>query len=125
MITLVLVFATFILVILGANSLIKAPTSALLPQWFSDFSIDLIFTLIIIGLFWLIAYYTGIARFYLHGVLLGAGNFATTVLLVYYDVQFGWPIALAGLIITVIGASVLMKFLQEYPIPSEESLDGR
>ncbi len=124
-ITLGLVFATFILVIFGANSLIKAPTLEHLPQWFSDFSIDLVFALITIGLFCLIAYYTGVARFYLHGVLLGAGNFATAVLHANYNVQFGWPIALAGLIIALIGASVLKKFLQEHPIPSEESPDGR
>jgi len=124
-VTLVLVFATIALVILGANSLIKEPTSEMLPQWFSDFYIDLIFVLIMVGIFCLIAYYTGTARFYLHGVLLGAGNFATTVLHVNFNVQFGWPIALAGLIIAAIGAFVLMKFLQEHPLSNEEVLDGR
>ena len=92
-ITLGLVFATFILVIFGANSLIKTPASELLPQWFSDFSIDLIFALITIGFFCLIAYFTVAACFYLYGVL--------------------------------IGASVLMKFLQEHPFPSKEIPDGR
>jgi len=123
--TLGLVFVTFVLVVLGANSLIKNPTWEQLPQWLSDFSIDLIFALVITGVFCLIAYYTGISRFYLHGVLIGAGNFATTVLLVNYDIQFGWPIALAGLIIAVIGASVFMKFLHEHPLASEEIPDGR
>jgi len=124
-VTWALVLATFTLLILSANSLIREPTWEQLPQWLSDFDIDLIFALITIGIFSLIGYYTGIARFYLHGVLLGAGNFATTVLLFYNDVQFGWPIALAGLIIALIGASVLMKFLQERPLPSEEIPDGR
>jgi hypothetical protein len=58
-------------------------------------------------------------------VLLGAGNFAATVLLVYNDIQFGWPTALAGLVIAAIGASVLMKFLQQHPLPAEEGLDGQ
>ena len=105
--------------------MIGEPTWKRLPQWFSDFDIDLVFTLIMIGFFCLIAYYTGVARFYLHGVLIGIGNFASTVLLVYNDIQFGWPLALAGLIVAAIGASVLMKFLQKYPLPTEEVSDAR
>lgn len=124
-ITWALVLATFAVLILSANSLIREPTWKRLPQWLSDFDIDLIFALITIGIFSLIGYYSGVARFYLHGVLLGVGNFATTVLRGYYDLQFGWPIALAGLIITLIGAFVLMNFLQAHPLPSEEALDGR
>ena len=120
-----LVLATFVLVILGANSLLNEPTWERLPQWFSDFDIDLVFALIIIGIFGLIAYFTGIARFYLHGVLLGVGNFATTVLHRYSDIQFGWPIALAGLIIAAIGVVVLVKFIRNYPLPSAEVTDGR
>ena len=124
-ITWTLVLATFTLLILIANSLIREPTWEQLPQWFSDFDVDMIFALITIGFFCLIGYYTGVARFYFYGVLLGVGNFATTVLLVYHDVQFGWPVALAGLIITLMGASVLMKFLQAHPRTSEEVANGR
>ena len=120
-----LVVATLVLLILSANSLIREPTWKQLPSWFSEFDIDLIFALVTIGFFSLIAYSTGVTRFYLHGVLLGVGNFATTVLRAYNKIQFGWPIALAGLVIAVIGASVLAKFLQEYPLPTEEVSDGR
>jgi len=125
LITLGLVLATLVLLILSAKSLINELTWEHFPQWFSEFDIDLIFALVIIGLFSLIAYSTGVTRFYLHGVLLGAGNFATTVLRTYNKIQFGWPIALAGLVIAVIGVSVLAKFLQEYPLPTEEASDGR
>jgi len=123
-ITWALVLATFILLVLSANSLIREPTWEQLPQWLSDFDVDLIFALIMIGFFCLIGYFTGVARFYLYGVLLGVGNFATTVLLVYHDIQFGWPIALAGLIITLMGTSVLLKFLQAHPLPDEEVTNG-
>lgn len=118
--TIGLVLATFVLLILGANALISEPTWENLPQWFSDFDVDLIFALITVGFFSLIAYTTGVARFYLHGVLIGVGNFATTVLHFYNDVKFGWPIALAGLIITATGVAVLIKFLQEHTLPAEE-----
>ena len=119
-----LVFATLTLAILGANSLLKEPTWEFLPQWLSDFDVDLVFALIMVGIFWVIAYSTGTNRFYLHGVLLGTGNFATTVLLAYNKIRFGWPIALAGLIIAGIGVSVLVRFLQEHPLQTEETPDG-
>ena len=120
LITIGLVLATFALMILGTYSLLNEPTWERLPQWFSDFDVDLIFALIIVGIFCLIAYSTGIARFYLHGLLLGIGNFATTVLKSYYDVQFGWPLALAGLSVAGIGILALFKFTREYPLPAEE-----
>ena len=125
LITWALVLATFVLLILSANAIIREPNWERLPQWFSDFDVDLIFALITIAIFCLIGYFTGVARFYLYGVLLGVGNFATTVLLVYQDLLFGWPIALAGLIIALMGAAVLLKFLQTHPLPSEEVANGR
>jgi hypothetical protein len=124
LITIGLVLATFVLMILGTYSLLNEPTWERLPQWFSDFDVDLIFALIIVGIFCLIAYFTGIARFYLHGLLLGIGNFATTVLKGYYDVQFGWPLALTALIIAGIGILALFKFIREYPLPAEEVVNG-
>jgi hypothetical protein len=125
MITWALVLATFALLILSVNSIIREPTWEQLPQWFSDFDVDLIFALITIAIFCLIGYFTGVARFYLYGVLLGIGNFATTVLLIYHDLLFGWPIALAGLMVALMGAAVLVRFLQTHPLPSEEVANGR
>jgi hypothetical protein len=119
-----LVLATFALLILGANSLLNEPTWKRLPQWFSDFDVDLLFALLIAAFFSLIAYNTGVTRFYFYGILLGVSNFITTVLLVYNDVKFGWPVALAGLIITAVGVSVLIRFLQDYMVSSEETLDA-
>jgi hypothetical protein len=125
LITWTIVLATLILLILSANSIIREPTWEGLPQWFSDFDIDLIFALIMIGIFCLIGYFTGVARFCLYGVLLGVSNFATTVLRAYHDLLFGWPVALAGLIITLMGVYVLIKFLLSYPSPNAEAPNGR
>jgi hypothetical protein len=119
-----LVLATFALLILGANSLLSEPTWERLPQWFSDFGVDLLFALLIAAFFSLIAYTTGARRFYFYGLLLGVSNFMTTVLSVYNEVKFGWPVALAGLIITAVGVSVLIRFLQDYSVSSEETVDG-
>ena len=125
LITIGLVLATFALMILGAHSLLNEPTWERLPQWFSDFDVDLIFALIIVGIFCVIAYSTGMPRFYLHGVLLGGGNFITTVLRAYSETQFGWPIILAALIVVLIGVSALVKFIRDYPLPAEEVADDR
>jgi hypothetical protein len=115
-----LVLATFAVLILSANRLLPQPTWENLPRWFTDFNIDLVFSLVIVAFFFMIAYAMSLPRFYLHGLLLGVGNFATTVLLVYKDTQFGWPVAVAGGIIAVIGVFVLFRFLQSYPLPEME-----
>lgn len=124
-ITWALVLATFALLILSANSLFREPTWEQFPQWLNDFDVDLIFAMLTVAIFCLIGYFTGVARFYLYGVLLGVGNFTTTVLKVYHDILFGWPIALAGLIIALAGAAVLLKFLQTHPQLSKEVAHGR
>jgi hypothetical protein len=125
LIVLALVVATLTLMILGANALIQDPVWKQLPQWISDYSIDLLFAGITIGIFSLAAYSTGVARFYLHGFLLGVGNFATTVLRAYQGIKFGWPLALAGLMIAGIGTFVLARFLKKHSLPKEEIHDGR
>jgi len=115
-----LVLVTFSVLILSANRLLNEPTWEKLPQWFTDFDIDLVFALVTFTFFAVIAYTVGLPRFYLHGVLLGFGNFVGTVLLVSNDVKFQWPIALAGCIIAVIGVSALIQFLQSYALPAKE-----
>jgi hypothetical protein len=116
-----LVLATFAVLILSANRLITEPTWENLPRWFTDFDLDLVFALVIFAFFAMIAYSMGLPRFYLHGLLLAVGNFTSTVLLVYNEVQFGWPLALAGGIIAIIGAAVLFRFLQQHPLPEMEA----
>jgi hypothetical protein len=116
-----LVLMTLIVWILSANRLLNEPTWDKLPKWFTDFDVDLVFALVIVATFALIAYTVSLPRFYLHGLLLGVGNFSGTVLQVYNDVKFQWPIALAGSIIAVIGIIALIRFLQTYPQPKMEA----
>ena len=113
--TWVLVLATFVLMILGAMQLLQTPSWEPLPQWFNGFAVDLLFALLLVVFFGLAAYATGITRFYLYGLLLGVGNFLTVVLRFYNDLQFGWPLFLAGLIVAILGVMVLIRFLYRYP----------
>jgi len=114
-----LVILTFSLIILGSKQLIKEPVWSTFPKWVADLYIDLFFTLIILGIFCLIAYVIDQPRFYLYGLLLGAGNCISTVLLVYHQVSFQWPTALAGLVISAIGIYILTKFIRLHPIVRE------
>ena len=120
-----LVLATFALMILGTKQFLREPAWERLAQWFGDFGLDVLFALLIVAFFSLIAYTTGMKRFYFYGGLLGISNLTTTVILIDNDRKFGWPLALSGLIIAVVGIAVLVRFLQDYPVPPEETLDDR
>ena len=114
-----LVIFTFILMILGSNQLIKGSAWGNLPKWAADFGIDFVFALIILGIFSVIAYLIGAPRFYGYGLLLGAGNFISTVLHAYHNASFQWPTALAGLVIATSGIYILTKFIRTYPLAKE------
>ena len=90
-------------------------------SWLQGFGPDLFFALLIFALFAAIAYLMELPRFYLHGLLLGAGNFAGAVL---QGEKFTWPLALAGGLIALIGAFVLTQFLQQHPQPAEADHAG-
>jgi hypothetical protein len=119
-ITLALVLATFALWIFGAGDQLQEPTWQYLPQWVSDFDVDLLFVFIIIAFFSLIAYAMRVPRYYLYGVLMGVGNFISTVLLMYREVKFQYPMLIAGTLILIVGAVVLSGFIRAYPLPQEE-----
>jgi hypothetical protein len=124
LITWALVIATFAIMILSAGHLLNEPTWKALPQWVSDFDVDMVFALVIIATFSLAAYTMGLPRFYLYGFLLGVSNFTSTVLHVYEGVLFQWPVALAAGIIIASGIMVLLKFRRKYPLPREAQNDG-
>jgi hypothetical protein len=122
--TWVLVLATFAFLILGTMQLIHTPTWEQFPQWVNEFVVDLLFALLLLVLFGLAAYTTGITRFYFYGLLLGVGNFLTVMLRAYTDFQFGWPLFLAGLIVAASGGLVLIRFLNTHPDSPEEIIHG-
>jgi hypothetical protein len=120
-ITWVLVAATFALLILGKLGLINEPVWRRLPNWVSDLDVDIFFALIIVGLFAVIAHSYGIARLYLYGWLMGIGMLVSTALFLYQGSQFQYPLAIAGVIVLTIGVVVLVRFLRDYPLPSQEA----
>jgi len=123
-ITWALVIITFGFLILTAKNWITEPAWEGLPRWLTDFDVDLVFALVITAVFVWAGYTLGLPRFYLHGVLLGAGNFISTVLHVYQGVDFQWPLAIGSVIIIAIGGTVLSKFLRAYPINPEEAVNA-
>jgi hypothetical protein len=111
-----LVLATCVTWLLGAKNLFPEPTWEKLPQWVSDFDVDFIFALIIVACFSLAASAIGVRRLHLYGILFGFGSFISTVLLVYQDLKFQYPLLVAGLIVVAMGTIVLMRFLRDYPL---------
>jgi len=116
-----LVLATFTTWLLGSKKIFREPTWEKLPQWVSDFDIDLIFALIIVACFSLAASAIGVRRLHLYGILFGVGSFISTVLLVSYDIKFQYVLFAAGLIVVTIGILLWSRFLQDHPLPIKEA----
>ena len=114
-----LVLVTLLLVVVASQGLLKESGWNNLPKWVRDFDVDLIFAIVIIILFSAIAYQLDLPRFYLYGILLGVGNFSSTVMLVYHGKLFQWPLAIAGGIILLSGISVFIRFNEKCPRPKE------
>jgi hypothetical protein len=123
-VTILMVVGTLILMVLAAGGLVNDPAWSVLPGWLEDFDLDMVFALVIIAIFSWVAYTLGLPRFYLHGFLMGAGNFVSTVLKASRGVLFAWPTFLAGMIIAVIGLLVLAQFIRKYPLPADPRMDS-
>jgi len=81
------------------------------PDWLGQYGFEILVSLIVLLIMWGIAYSLGLRRYYLYGILLAAGfpiQAATSV----YE---GLPWLVAGGIILVIGAFLLIRFLKQYP----------
>lgn len=107
--------------ILLTTGIVTAPVWAGAPQWLNDFSVDIFFTVLIIGFFSVFAYVVGIARLHLYGWLLGIGHLASNMLGYYRGQTFHWPMFAAGAIMIVIGAVLFARFLRDYPEPILEA----
>jgi hypothetical protein len=121
MITLTLVLATLVLWIFSARNWLQEPIWDNLPRWVSDFDVDLLFMIVTIVFFSVIAYSMRVPRYYLHGVLMGVGNFISTVMLVYHGVTFQYPMLIAGMVILLVGSFVLSRFIKTYPSSQEDA----
>ena len=77
-------------------------------------------------LFSLGAYFTGVQRFYLYGILAAVGFAAAEVLVATQDLARGWDVVgtlgLPALVMLPVGAVLLKRFLRDYPV--EDSSDA-
>jgi hypothetical protein len=115
-ITLALVLATVALWILVQVHAIGEAVWAGAPDWVREFDTDILFAVIIIGLFSLMAAVLGIRRLHLYGWLFGLGNLGSTILEAELSLTFLFPLAIAGGIIVLVGGATLARFLHNYPI---------
>lgn len=82
------------------------------PGWMRSYGVDILITLIVLAIFWTVAYAIHMRRYYLYGVLLAAGFPVQAILSGVYG---GAAFIAAGLIITAIGVALLVRFLKQYP----------
>jgi hypothetical protein len=71
-------------------------------------------TVMILGVFAALAWQFGLARLYLIGIVFAATNVAR----VFTDSPLIF--LAAGMVITVVGLTMLVRFLQRYPVPHEQ-----
>jgi hypothetical protein len=95
------------------------------PYWLDDLKVDIVVTLVVIGVFSAMGYLFGVGRVYLYGVLIGLGNLASTALMRYAGFTFNLPLAVASAIILGTGVVLLTRFVRRYPVIDAETENGR
>jgi hypothetical protein len=116
------VFLTLALVVITHISSRSSPalTEVNSIQTESDYSADIILGVVVIVIFSLIGFAFGIRRSHLYGVLIGGGNLVSTFLRHEYGYSYNLPLVLAALTIILIGAYLLLRFVRNYPVASDE-----
>jgi hypothetical protein len=122
LVTVVFVLLTFGLVLLTllgpeSSSTGGEPTT---PSLVRGYLVEWIVVLVMGGIFSTMGYIFGVARLYFYGWMLGLANLAS----VYMSHTVGWtfqiPGAIAAGIILVIGVTLLLRFLRNYPVRTQE-----
>lgn len=85
------------------------------PDWLRGYGFEILVSVIVLGIFWAIAYSMGLRRFYFYGVLLAACFPIQASLTNLYE---GTPFIIVGSVIILVGAILLNRFLKEYPAGS-------
>ena len=85
------------------------------PDWLRGYGFEILVSVIVLGIFWAIAYSLSMRRYYLYGILLGACFPIQASLTNLYE---GTPFIIVGSVITLIGAVLLNRFLKVYPSDS-------
>lgn len=87
------------------------------PSWLSSYGFDIFFALVILGIFFTMAYSLGVTRYYLYGLLFGTSMLLQGIAL--EGTYEGVPMLVSGAIVTTIGAVLLARFLKKYPVLDE------
>jgi len=88
------------------------------PTWLGKYTFEILVALVVLAIFWGIAYTVELQRYYFYGVLLAAVFPLQQLLPV--SVYEGVPNLAAGGIITGIGVYLMARFLKQFPeIPEE------
>ncbi|MBE9479325.1 MAG: hypothetical protein IMY80_05105 [Chloroflexi bacterium] len=91
------------------------------PPLVRSYGVEWIVVIIMGAIFSVMGYRFGVARLYFYGWMLGLANLAS----VYMSHTAGWtfpvPAAIAAGIILVIGFTLLLRFLRNYPIRTQEA----
>ena len=116
LVTIVLFTLTVLTWVGAADGILTSLSVAQSAAWMGRYGMEIIVALVILAIFWGIAYTLELQRYYFYGVLLAAG-FPLRDLIPFYE---GVPYLAAGVIITGIGIYLMVQFLQKYPVANEE-----
>jgi hypothetical protein len=91
------------------------------PEWLQLLDMDIVFGLVAVAIFSLVSGVFRMWRPFIYGLLLGSSLVASGALTVYQGPEFQYPFAIAGGTIMAIGLSLLLRFVRNYPIPTESA----
>jgi len=125
---LLVVTAVFVLLTLGlvlltlfSPGLLSSGSEPSTPSLVRSYGVEWIVVFIMGAIFSVMGYRFGVARLFFYGWMLGLANLAS----VYMAHTAGWtfllPAAIAAGIILVIGFTLLLRFLRNYPIRTQEA----
>ncbi|MGA9190502.1 MAG: hypothetical protein WBZ24_02095 [Anaerolineales bacterium] len=86
------------------------------PIWLRRFMVDILVVPVMVGIFSTLGYLFGVARLYLYGWLLGIGNLTAAIIYDGAPEGFNVPLGLAAGTILVIGATLVVRFVRNYPV---------
>ncbi|NPD89815.1 MAG: hypothetical protein HGN29_13970 [Asgard group archaeon] len=120
-----LAIVTAAMVLLTILAVILTVTGVLTFNGLS-YGVGIIFGLIPIVIFSILAYFLKYSRIIINGILMGIGLFVNEQLhTLDYRQYSGIPLIITGVIILGIGILYLIFFLRKYPINGGENADGR
>jgi hypothetical protein len=119
-----LAIVTAVMVLLTVLAVILTVTGVLTFNGLS-YGVGIIFGLIPIVIFSIIAYFLKYPRIIINGILMGIGLFVNELLRTLdYRQYSGIPLIITGVIILGIGVPYLIFFLRKYPANTGENADG-